>query len=266
LIELLVVIAIIAILIALLVPAVQKVRTAAARIQSTNNLKNIGLGCHSFHDVLKRFPYNGYTGNAATVLWGNKNNPLSGSWCYQILPYVDQTTLHNEGSGGTTRGPARIPIAVFICPGRGRVAVATSGTYPGPRTDYVINPWINQPSAGSISGVDTKPTMVRITDGTSNTILVGQGYIPVADYGLTTSPARLETFFRGGRQGTARSTNTLRPDTVTPVGNFWGGPFPSGILICMADGSVRNFPYTMTTTIFRRFQRPDDGVPVEVPQ
>src|ERR1700689_366632 len=67
LIELLVVIAIIAILIALLVPAVQKVREAAARTQSTNNLKNIGLACHSFHDANKRLPFNGVSAATVTV-------------------------------------------------------------------------------------------------------------------------------------------------------------------------------------------------------
>src|SRR2546422_1849685 len=88
LIELLVVIAIIAILIALLVPAVQKVREAAARTQSTNNLKNIGLAMHGFHDANKRLPWNGVAGvNAAA------GNNTTGSWAFQILPYIDQAPM-----------------------------------------------------------------------------------------------------------------------------------------------------------------------------
>src|ERR1044071_9875049 len=86
LIELLVVIAIIAILIALLVPAVQKVREAAARTQSTNNLKNIGLSFHGFHDANKRLPFNG---TRDAVAGDNK----SGSWAFQILPFIDQNRM-----------------------------------------------------------------------------------------------------------------------------------------------------------------------------
>ena len=260
LIELLVVIAIIAILIGLLVPAVQKVRAAAARTQSINNLKQIGLGAHSFHDTMRRLPFNG-TGN-----WGRKTNSLSGSWAYQILPYVDQDALQQQGNGGATPAAARIPVAVFLCPGRNRAAVATTGTYVGPRSDYVLNPWINRPKNGAIGGADTRPTMVRISDGTSNTILAGQGYLRMQDYTNTAGTTYMESFFRGGRNGTARAGSTLRKDSTNANGSVWGGPFAGGVLICMADGSVRMFPYTMSTTIFRRFQDPDDGKPVEVPQ
>src|SRR4051794_40865205 len=90
LIELLVVIAIIAILIALLVPAVQKVREAAARTQSINNLKQIGLCFHNYHDSTKYLPYNGTFGsNALNGSLAGANT--SGSWAFQILPYIDQT-------------------------------------------------------------------------------------------------------------------------------------------------------------------------------
>src|SRR5271155_4885310 len=94
LIELLVVIAIIAVLIALLVPAVQKVRWAAARSQSTNNLKQLALACHSYHGVQKFLPYNGVATGSSQM--AKCSDPTSGSWGYQILPYLDQQPLYDS--------------------------------------------------------------------------------------------------------------------------------------------------------------------------
>ena len=86
LIELLVVIAIIAVLVGLLLPAVQKVREAANRMKCSNNLKQLGLACHSYHDVNLAFP----KGNQGT--WGNDH----GSWMFAALPYMEQGDLYNQ--------------------------------------------------------------------------------------------------------------------------------------------------------------------------
>jgi prepilin-type N-terminal cleavage/methylation domain-containing protein len=112
LIELLVVVAIIAILIGLLLPAVQKVRYAAARSQSTNNVKQLAQATHNFHDAHKSLPING-SGTA------NRNTADSGSWAYQILPYVEQTSLHASQVGAMNAGNA-VPLAVYLCPLRSR--------------------------------------------------------------------------------------------------------------------------------------------------
>ena len=130
LIELLVVIAIIAVLIGLLLPAVQKVREAAQRVQCRNNLHQIGLAFHMHHDTEGVFPsgglswtldrtfVNGMPANYNQQAWG---------WGYQILPYIEQTALWRIPQGGlpgdATAGPtgdiqvASTPVQTYICPG-----------------------------------------------------------------------------------------------------------------------------------------------------
>ena len=139
LIELLVVIAIIAILIALLVPAVQKVREAAARSQCANNLKQMGLAMHMCHDANKTFPSGGWG-----WFWvGVPSNPSSGpkqpgGWLFNILPYVEQGNLRNEAAGLTgsaftaaMQNMMETPVTLFNCPWR-----RNGGPYPGGGTYF----------------------------------------------------------------------------------------------------------------------------------
>ena len=145
LIELLVVIAIIAILIGLLVPAVQKVREAAARLQCENNLKQIGLAVHNHHDSLKQLPHAGAGWNFAPV-YTSVGSPAVGKaqecgWLFQILPYIEQQAVW-KGGGGTTVMACQInaiatPIPLYFCPSRRRPSVGAptgswySTQYPG---------------------------------------------------------------------------------------------------------------------------------------
>jgi prepilin-type N-terminal cleavage/methylation domain-containing protein len=119
LVELLVVIAIIAVLISLLLPAVQKVREAASRMSCLNNLKQIALAAHNFHDATGRFP----TGARPPILVGDR--PTGGTnWWVELLPYIEQDNLKNRWddndnrnnvAGGSNATQAQV-IKLLVCP------------------------------------------------------------------------------------------------------------------------------------------------------
>jgi prepilin-type N-terminal cleavage/methylation domain-containing protein/prepilin-type processing-associated H-X9-DG protein len=130
LIELLVVIAIIAVLIVLLLPAVQKVREAAARMSCTNNLKQIGLALHNYHDVYKVFPLSGVSNNYCCFTEGGP------SWRISILPFIEQGNLYRlYDPTQTTEHPnnqalRQTVVKTYVCPSDpngGQVMAPASG-------------------------------------------------------------------------------------------------------------------------------------------
>src|SRR5262245_22455755 len=170
LIELLVVIAIIAILIGLLVPAVQKVREAAARAQCQSHLKQLGLAVHNYHDSYKKIPTGRYGDyDAPSAFGGPFENSMSWSWLADILPYIEQGNVYRQGNIPAARldqSPATAAtIPVFLCPSDQlgglspypershylRTAVPVGLTnYKGVQgANYCWGPWANPGTAGN---------------------------------------------------------------------------------------------------------------------
>ena len=189
LIELLVVIAIIAVLIGLLLPAVQQVRAAAARAQCQNNLKQMGIALHNYHDTAHSFPP-GYVSNFDAS--GNDTGPGWG-WASFLLPQIEQHNLHDaiqfdQPVEGPPNAAVRVrPLKLYLCPADDPLPTWTAikgdgaGNHIAPICEVAS---ANYPGVFGVSepGVDGEGIFFRnsqiafrdITDGTSSTLLVGE--------------------------------------------------------------------------------------------
>jgi prepilin-type N-terminal cleavage/methylation domain-containing protein len=195
LIELLVVIAIIAILIGLLLPAVQKVREAAARLQCQNNLKQIGLAFYNFESTYKHFP----TAGAQSQAWGNVTAQQVGfetlGWGYQILPFIEQDNLYKIGQ---VSGPANwnasigkamteVPVQVYLCPSRSnRVSVPASWGSVYAMGDYagVMTEWLDESNSGGNGWTTTAPDALNESKAFGGIIVKG-GHVRTDNPSLT---------------------------------------------------------------------------------
>jgi prepilin-type N-terminal cleavage/methylation domain-containing protein len=292
LIELLVVIAIIAVLIGLLVPAVQKVREAAQRIACGNNLKNLGLGLHDYHDTYLMFPTDCERCNG--VDWANGGGYPPGVPFYTaILPYVEQTAQQGQSvldaqpwggapvstfngpayagaGGGGAPGALYKPVKIYICPGRRTTSVGSFDDYGEGYSPY------RDPTVGATwpyrSIMGESPSQVSLTqvtnaDGTAFTAFLGHKGMQPVSYGAAGSAHDTGWAYGGDYNEHKRNPFYFFQDTnntpVPGVYNMWdvmGGPHPNVCPTLFGDGSVRGISYGQTTDIYGALWGWNDGI------
>ncbi len=295
LIELLVVIAIIAILIGLLLPAVQKVREAAARMKCSNNLKQLALGIHNHHDQFGYIP-------AGTSPWAEGGPaPRTGrGWILETLPFLEQDNLFRtfeasragdmfSGQGLWLCQPQMATVlSVFTCPSDTSPRTSTGCAQWGGVTVAVTSykgvightnmggGWPDSPS-GTVDGHNTinntglfyrnsgvtKITLVAITDGTSNTLMVGEdvpsenihsaAYYSNGDYCSTHAPLNFFPTPPGSQAGN------------WPLVMGFRSRHTSGANFAMADGSVRFIPQSIDRLLYQRLSTRAGGEVATLP-
>jgi prepilin-type N-terminal cleavage/methylation domain-containing protein/prepilin-type processing-associated H-X9-DG protein len=267
LIELLVVIAIIAILIGLLLPAVQKIREAANRMKCQNNLKQIGLGMHNYESAYGGLPPSRTTGTVANA----PNFPFQHSWTAALLPYIEQTNAFNlyvytaDWNNPVNYQAIRVPLKVFNCPTTPMqprfdteiAAQPASGDY---HAMNAIKNFVGVNCFGYVGVLnaddprlvgpmmrDFNSPFASIIDGLSNTIFVaedagrpkfynqkGQVFDPVGKEGGWADPNGAFSLDGSNPDGSVPGPCPLNCSNNSEIYSFHTG----GANVCFADGSV----------------------------
>jgi prepilin-type N-terminal cleavage/methylation domain-containing protein len=214
LIELLVVIAIIAILIGLLLPAVQKVREAAARSQCSNNMKQMSLAVANYDSTYMKIPP-AWTSSGPVNTATNGGGPY-GVVHFWILPYIEQNTIYvasanNNGVSVNGNGAYNTPIKTYNCPSD----TTSNATYPNGGTNYAFNVLVFMSQGGQFQWNHNPPgIMVSMPDGTSNTVLFAERYKNCAAVTPNTFPLWATSPWYSPNGTTNSAATGSNPDTL----------------------------------------------------
>jgi prepilin-type N-terminal cleavage/methylation domain-containing protein len=287
LIELLVVVAIVAVLIGLLLPAIQKVRESANRTTCSNNLKQIGLAFIQHADTYKVFPTGGEgyrQDRTRTATSFALYNHQKWSWGYQILPFLEQSSLWANPSDEVV---ASTPVKTYFCPSRRNPMALTGGpwqtfSYPRAMTDYAGNAGTVQQgnwgfgvfgngADGVVIQLGSGPfvTYQAITDGASNTLMAGEKHMNASVSSIETQPDDNDGYVGGFQDDVVRwgafpplQDSYQQPYTFTdmqPSIYRFGSSHRAGFQGVFCDGSVHLIEYTINPTTFHNLCSRNDG-------
>ncbi|MFN3149942.1 DUF1559 domain-containing protein [Bremerella sp.] len=292
LVELLVVIAIIGVLIALLLPAVQQAREAARRMQCSNNMKQIGIALHNYHDTYRAMP--------AGWIYRGGNGQCNYGWAVAILPFIEQQNFYDQldpgniplydryNSSSTAADKALLQqrLEAYICPSDAAPELAKSQKFGATDhfdvavSNYVACAgWSNTPNypirdldAGGLFWGNSYLNFSDITDGTSNTLMIAEREYPKGKAATWLGVGRNHSY---GNEATLRTVFraafTMNFDYAAAgqpqnAGKGWSSLHPGGVMSLTADASVHFIPETTDkNTVLRPLSLRDDGTPFEAP-